>query len=79
MAAIRGRIRRPENVPTVLLQARVAPEIREEVRLAAEASGVSFAYYLEALLREQIVESGALPVITAPRNRNALELPISAA
>lgn len=78
MSAIAGRQRRQENAPTVLLQARVAPEIREEVQAAAAASGVSIAYYLENMLRAQIFENGALPLVALPRPNN-MELPIPAA
>jgi len=78
MSAIAGRQRRQENAPTVLLQARVAPEIREEVQAAAAASGVSIAYYLENMLRAQIYENGALPLVALPRPNN-MELPIPAA
>jgi hypothetical protein len=78
MSAIAGRQRRQENAPTVLLQARVAPEIREEVQAAAAASGVSIAYYLENMLRAQISENGALPLVALPRPKN-VELPIPAA
>ena len=78
MSAIKGRHRRAENSPTVLLQARVAPEIREEIQAAAAASGVSIAYYLENFFRQQIREQGSLPTVELPR-RQALELPIPAA
>lgn len=62
MSANRGRARRPDNVPTVLLQARVSPDIRDEVSAAAAASGVSLAFYLESLLKRDLAESGRLPI-----------------
>lgn len=62
MSANRGRVRRPDNVPTVLLQARVSPDIRDEVSAAAAASGVSLAFYLESLLKRDLAESGRLPI-----------------
>jgi hypothetical protein len=78
MSAIRSRARRPENVPTVLLQGRVAPEIRAEVQAAAAASGVSIAYYLEAFIGGIVRDQGALPQVDAPRPRSE-ELSIPAA
>jgi antitoxin component of RelBE/YafQ-DinJ toxin-antitoxin module len=78
MSAIKGRARRLENAPTVLLQARVAPEIRAEVQAAAAASGVSIAYYLETFLRAQMMSEGALPLVELPRPQQE-ELPIPAA
>jgi hypothetical protein len=54
MGAQPNRSRRPENAPTVLLQGRVAPSVRDEVRLAADASGVSLSYYLEALINDLV-------------------------
>lgn len=78
MSAMRGRARRPENVPTVLLQGRVSPETRVEVQAAAEASGVSIAYYLEALIADLVRENGALPTVERPIPQKE-ELPIPAA
>ncbi|MBD8540605.1 hypothetical protein [Frigoribacterium sp. CFBP 8751] len=78
MSAIRGLAHRPQNVPTVLLQGRVSPETRLEVRAAAAASGVSIAYYLEALVAQLVAEQGCLPLVTSPREK-AEELPIPAA
>lgn len=78
MSAIKGRHRRAENSPTVLLQARVAPEIRQEVQAAAAASNVSIAYYLETFIRQQIREQGSLPPVDLPTRREQ-ELPIPAA
>lgn len=78
MSAIRGLAHRPQNVPTVLLQGRVSPETRLEVRAAAAASGVSIAYYLEALVAKLIAEQGCLPLVASPREK-AEELPIPAA
>ncbi len=66
VSVIKRRTRRPSNAPTVLLQGRVAPEVRAEVQAAAEASGVSIAYYLEALLWGIVREQGTLPTVLAP-------------
>jgi len=77
MSAIRGLARRPTNAATVLLQGRVSPDAREAIKAAATASGVSIAYYLEALILTMDRE-GTLPVIDRPRPQNE-ELPISAA
>jgi len=78
MSAIKGRAKRADNAPTVLLQARVTPDVREEVKAAAAASGVSLAYYLDTFLRELVQLNGALPLVAAPRPQ-AEELPIPAA
>ena len=78
MSAIKGRAKRADNAPTVLLQARVTPDVREEVKAAAAASGVSVAYYLDTFLRELVQMNGALPRVAAPRPQ-AEELPIPAA
>ena len=77
MSANRGRIRRPDNAPTVLMQARVAPEIRDQVAEAAEASGVSFAFYLENFLKRELAIHGALPILEVRPQQE--ELPIPAA
>ena len=78
MSALKNRARREDNAPTVLLQGRVAPEVRDEVRFAAEASGVSIAYYLEALITDLVRDTGALPLVANPRPQRE-ELPIPAA
>ena len=77
MSANRGRIRRPDNAPTVLMQARIAPEIRDQVAEAAEASGVSFAFYLENFLKRELALYGALPILEVHPQQE--ELPIPAA
>ncbi|WP_281015896.1 hypothetical protein ACQ856_30625 (plasmid) [Mycolicibacterium psychrotolerans] len=80
MGAQPNRSRRPENAPTVLLQGRVAPSVRDEVRLAADASGVSLSYYLEALINDLVREQGCLPVVPRPSRHSAQEeLPIQLA
>lgn len=77
MSAIKGRARRPENTPTVLFQARVDVRIREEVNVAATASGVSAGLYLETLLRQTLEVDGQLPVLDLIPHQE--ELPIPAA
>ena len=79
MSAIRGLAHRPQNVPTVLLQGRVSPETRMEVRAAAAASGVSIAYYMEALVAQIVADQGCLPLVEHPRDKKLEELPIPAA
>ncbi len=80
MSAIRGRARRSRRnpSPTVSLQARVSPEVREGIEEAAAASGVSLAYYLEAFFRDQLANHGSLPVVDGPRPQQE-ELHIPAA
>lgn len=76
MAAQFGRVRRPDNVPTVLLQGRVAPDAREQVALAAQESGVSLSYYLERLIRDLVTEYGSLPLVDKPiPQREELSIP----
>lgn len=59
MSAIKGRRPRQINAPTVLLQARVDPELRAKAHRAAAAVGVSLAAYVEQLLaHEQLDETG---------------------
>jgi hypothetical protein len=48
------------------------------VHEAAERSGVSIAYYMEALIHQLVEENGALPAIPSPRPQLE-ELPIPAA
>ena len=76
--AIRKRARRREGSPTVLLQGRVAPEACAAVQDAAARSGVSIAYYVEALINQLIEETGVLPLVSSPRPHRE-ELPIPAA
>jgi hypothetical protein len=78
MSAIRARARRREGAPTVLLQGRVAPEARAAVQDAAAQSGVSIAYYMEALIQQLVDENGTLPLVDSPRPQRE-ELPIPAA
>ncbi|HAS33468.1 MAG: hypothetical protein CMH38_14200 [Microbacterium sp.] len=78
MSAMKRRARRADGAPTVLLQGRVSPEARAEVQEAAERSGVSIAYYLEALIDQLVEDNGRLPIIASPRPQKE-ELPIPAA
>lgn len=76
MSGTRTRQRRPEGAATVLLQGRVSPETRAEVQAAAAESGVSIAYYLEALVSQLIRDKGGLPTVARPRPQD-MELPIA--
>ncbi len=78
MSAHQYRARRRQGSPTVLLQSRVAPEVREAVQEAAASSGVSIAYYMEALIQQLVEENGTLPLVDGPRPQRE-ELPIPAA
>lgn len=78
MAVSRGTVTRAANLPSVLLQARISPELKDEIAAAAADSGVSVAFYLEALLTSQ-ANGGVLPRIAVPARVGQLELPINAA
>lgn len=78
MSAQKGRVRRTDNTPAVLLQARVDPEIREAIQRAAADSGVSLSLYVEDVFRALITDRGALPVVDSGRPQRE-ELPIPAA
>lgn len=78
MSAQRGRVRRTDNTPAVLLQSRVHPEIREAIYRAAADSGVSVGLYVEDVFRALMTEQGALPVVDSGRPQRE-ELPIPAA
>ncbi|WP_123944984.1 MULTISPECIES: hypothetical protein [unclassified Frondihabitans] len=71
------RASRAQNAPTVLLQGRVSPETRQAFKDAAEASGVSIAYYLDAFTRQLVAENGQLPLVRDPRSITHTELPIA--
>ncbi len=75
------RARRPNDAPTVLLQGRVSPTARDDVREAAEASGVTMSYYLDALITKLVSENGGMPLVDPPaRDRaNQLDIPEEAA
>ena len=77
MSALPGRATRADG-PSVLVQARISPDIRDEIFEAAARSGVSIAYYLETLLGQVIEADGRLPVVRSPRPQRE-ELPIPAA
>ena len=77
MSAPANRIRRADNSPTVLLQGRVSPQVKSEIAQAAEASGVSLAYYLEALFTDLVAEHGHLPLVATPSRHVQQELPIN--
>ncbi|GEM_PF-1034928 len=74
------RARRPNDAPTVLLQGRVSPSARNDVREAAEASGVTMSYYLDALIAKLVSENGGMPLVDPPaRDRaNQLDIPVEA-
>lgn len=72
------RARRANYAPTVLLQGRVSPEARDDVKAAAEASGVTMSYYLETLIKNLVDENGGMPLVDSPRPQRQ-ELPIPAA
>ena len=76
MGASSRRVRRPDLAPTVMLQGRVDPEVRDAVAAAAAASGVSVSFYLEAMLRHQM-STGGLPKVS-PARTTQLELPLTA-
>lgn len=78
MAAVRGRSSRPDTgVGTVPLQGRVAPEIREKARRAADAAGISIATYLERLVAQDPVDQNGCPVWLEPRMKDQGVLPLS--
>jgi hypothetical protein len=52
--------------------------VREAVQDAAAVSGVSVAYYMEALIHQLVEENGHLPLVDSPRPQLE-ELPIPAA
>lgn len=72
------RVRRKTDVPTVLLQARVDPAVRDAVKEAAARSGVTIAYYVEHFLQDLIEERGELPSVENPRAQKE-RLPMTAA
>lgn len=61
-----NRTRRVTTMPTVVMQGRVIPQVRDQVQAAAEASGVTMSYYLEALITELVRERGELPTVPKP-------------
>jgi hypothetical protein len=64
----------------VLLQARVSPTAHEIVKDAATKSGVSIAYYVEALVQQLVAENGELPRIPRPRpQKETLDIDIEEA
>ena len=80
MSAIAGRRRRPANAPTVLVQARVDPALREKVHRAAKAAGVSVARYMELLIaHEQLDENGRPVWWPEDPNPTQEELPLKTA
>ncbi|NYF18473.1 hypothetical protein HDC37_003337 [Microbacterium sp. AK009] len=70
------RARRANDAPTVLLQGRVSPTARDDVREAAEASGVTMSYYLEALINKLVDENGSMPLVDRPSRDRANQLDI---
>lgn len=62
-----GTQRRPDNAPSVLMQGRVAPDVRTAVADAAAASGVSVSYYLERHFKDILDERGSLPHVLPPK------------
>lgn len=58
------------------LYVRIDPSVRDAVRDAAAAAGVSMSYYVDAMLHALIEAQGSLPDIEAPRQQRE-ELPIN--
>lgn len=78
MAAVRGRSSRPATAAgTVPLQGRVAPEVREKARRAADAAGISIATYLERLVAQDEVDQNGCPTWLKPRHKDQGVLPLS--
>ena len=78
MAAVRGRSSRPATAAgTVPLQGRVAPEVREKARRAADAAGISIATYLERLVAQDEVDQNGCPTWLEPRHKDQGVLPLS--
>jgi len=75
--AVKGRTPRPgTGVATVPLQGRVAPEIRDKARRAADAAGISMAAYLEQLVAQDPVDDNGCPTWLNPRNDDQGVLPL---
>ena len=80
MSAPANRRRRAINTPTVLFQGRISPHVKEEITAAAAASGVTMAYYLDALVQDLVNEHGHLPLVATPESKSTQqELPITTA
>lgn len=76
--AVKGRAHRPPTgAATVPLQGRVAPEIRDKARRAADAAGISMATYLERLVAQDPVDDNGCPVWLKPRRDDQGVLPLS--
>jgi len=60
MSTIVGRLRRTDNAPTVLLQARVTPAVKEAVDRGAQASGLAISYYVDELIQSLLDTNGML-------------------
>lgn len=76
-----GRIYAGTNKPLpVLLQARVAPEVRAKANAAADVAGMSMSAYLEALI-DHIVDDDGQPAWLPPGPLNFVqeELPLKTA
>jgi hypothetical protein len=75
--AVKGRASRPgTGAGTVPLQGRVAPEIRDKARRAADAAGISMAAYLERLVAQDPVDDNGCPTWLNPRNDDQGVLPL---
>ena len=76
--AVKGRASRPSTgAATVPLQGRVAPEIRDKARRAADAAGISMATYLERLVAQDPVDENGCPTWLKPRPDDQGVLPLS--
>jgi hypothetical protein len=73
-----GSKRRPNDAPTVLLQARVDPKARSKARQMAEAAGVSMSAFLEQLIACQDVDEHGRPAWW-PEAPDQEELPLKTA
>lgn len=77
MAGLKTRPTAP-GAPRTLLQGRVSPEAHQVWTTAAAESGVSMAYYLEALALRLVRENGAMPTVPPPIRGETLDIEVEA-
>ncbi|MGL5859594.1 MAG: hypothetical protein ACRC35_14555 [Angustibacter sp.] len=79
MAAVKGQRRRPDGAPSVLVQARVDPDIRDKLHRAAAACGVSLSVFVELLIQHEQLDARDRPLWWTDPLPTDQELPLKSA
>lgn len=70
--------RRSDDAPSAYLQARIDPQAKAAIFVAAKRTGVSVSLYLDLLVQQLVDDDGHLPEVTIPLPEGALPIDMAA-